>query len=68
MTEDETRAIYWFASDYHSGQWSHGYRLACTALRRLRRIGFNGDPFALPLGAQASALYERLVSAYAEKI
>lgn len=68
MTEDETRALYWFASDYHSGQFSRGYRLACAAGKRLRRIGFAGDPFNLPLGIRGSALYQRLVNAYAERV
>ena len=70
MTEDETRALYWFTSDYHSGQWSRGYRLACKAYRRLHRLGYPeyADPFALPLGTLGSALYARLESAYANKL
>jgi len=31
MNENLTGAIYTFCAHYHSGQWSRGYRLLCTA-------------------------------------
>lgn len=32
-----TRVLYHLAADYHSGQWSRGYRLLCHCQRRLKR-------------------------------
>lgn len=32
-------ALYRLGADYHSGQWSQGYRIMCKAGERLRRLG-----------------------------
>lgn len=66
--EDKIRALYWFASDYHSGQWSRGYRLLCVADRALERNGHNWDRFQSPLGKTGSAYYEHLVKHYREVV
>lgn len=67
MTEDETRAIFWFADGYHSGQWSRLYRLKCIAMCRCYRIGWpkDRDLYALPLGWRGTQLYARLEASYA---
>ena len=37
MNATTAAALYTFAAHYHSGQWSRGYRLLCSAERAWRR-------------------------------
>ena len=50
-----------FLMDYHSGQWSRGYRLLC----RMRPLGFNGS---LLDELRESEAYQWLVANYAERV
>jgi len=50
-----------FLMDYHSGQWSRGYRLMC----KLNPSGFSSD-FCAEMREQP--MYEYLVSQYANKV
>lgn len=40
MRDEQLIALAHVANDYHSGQWSRGYRLLCHTLRVLRLRGF----------------------------
>lgn len=39
MTTTLVRALYHLAAEWHSGQWSRGYRLLCRVQRYARRHG-----------------------------
>lgn len=41
MPPDLIRALYWLAYEYHSGQWSRGYRLLCRVQRYARKHGID---------------------------
>ena len=55
---DEESAIYWFAADYHGGQWSNLYSALSTSEYRPGPCE-NG-----PEGGIAQMLYDALVSEY----
>jgi hypothetical protein len=62
-------ALAHFANDYHSGQWSRGYRLLCAVQRRVRRWGWSDwRPLDIPLSVGAEKIYRRLVARYADKV
>ena len=67
-----TYVIYRFASDYHSGQWSRGYRLLSRCQKALRRY-LPTSPINRWLtmqrwGQNHQRLYNRLVERYDEKL
>jgi hypothetical protein len=39
MTSEIAQALYDLARNYHSGQWSRGYRLMCAVQRHAMRHG-----------------------------
>lgn len=55
-----------FASNYHSGQWSRGYRLSCRTKQRLTHYGINLNQFPAKLfhNAERTKLYRQLVRDY----
>lgn len=62
-----TIILFVFAMDYHSGQWSRGYRLLCRCQRRLRRYAIAhilND--ATIHSARRTKLYRTLVKNYAD--
>lgn len=56
-------AIAHVGNDYHSGQWSRGYRLMCRATRRLQKAGLM-RPLDCKLNAEQSPLYELISTKY----
>ena len=65
LSEDGTRALAWFANDYHGGGDSRGYRLLCASLRRLDRLGYpHRDFMYYPLGAKGTAIYAALEQSF----
>ena len=57
---DREEAIYWFANDYHGGQWSNLYAALSTSTYRPGPSVNGPEP-----ESQAEYLYEALVAAYA---
>jgi hypothetical protein len=58
------RALYHLASDWHSGQWSRGYRLLCGVYRYAQRHGID-----VQRTTRASRrLYRHLESRYSTKL
>ena len=58
-----------FVSDYHSGQWSRGYRLSCAIDRKLKRI--KGNSFITDEQiriARKFPFYKELETKYANKM
>lgn len=54
---DREEAIYWFANDYHSGQWSNLYSaLSCSE--------FRPSPIARGPSESASILYDELIDGF----
>ena len=53
---DFEEAIYWFASDYHSGQWSNLYAVLCAS---------EYTPSQLSRAASNPFFYDMLVAEYA---
>jgi len=41
---DAERALYWYANDYHSGQWSDLYLVLCNSPYRPGRMESGADP------------------------
>lgn len=67
MSMDKLAIIYIFASDYHSGQASRGYKLACHISRHIK----DHDRFVgvkIWHTARATQLYKTLVKKYADKM
>lgn len=60
-------AVCHVANDYHSGQWSRGYRLLCACLRFLARHGCE-NPIDMTLPAAQQTLYRRLASRYGDTL
>jgi hypothetical protein len=58
---DREAAIYWFANDWHGGQWSNLYAALCASMYR-PGLTSNG---VLP-GSMAAMLYEELQARYCE--
>jgi hypothetical protein len=71
-----TRAAYLFTVDYHGGQSSRGYRLACRLQRRLRAHGAlvpewphgEGHAGGNALTAPEQATYDALAARYGEHV
>ena len=64
VNPDVVKAIYAIAYEYHSGQWSRGYRLLCRVQRYARKHGIDLD-------AETSAsrkLYHTLAARYGAKL
>lgn len=62
-------ALAHFANEYHSGQWSRGYRLLCRTTRALARRGFSlVDSLDSPLTRHQRGIYDALVARHAERI
>jgi hypothetical protein len=57
--------IYQFCADYHSGQWSRGYRLLCIIGKKLRKRGIARPIDQVRCDAN---LYNRLYLNYADKL
>lgn len=69
MKIENLLAIYQFCADYHSGQWSRGYRLLCATDKALRRKQIGGD--YLSRGSRQYAnreLYQYLKNNYSDKV
>lgn len=64
--------LHLFTSDYHSGQWSRGYRLLCMTSKRLRRYfgsrfyWLDSERYTKEL--RESELYKHLELTYASKM
>ena len=58
MTPSFVRDIYHLASDWHSGQWSRGYRLLCRVYQYAQRHGIPLYPY------RRSRRYQRLRMRY----
>jgi hypothetical protein len=56
-----------FANDWHSGQWSRGYRLLCRTQRWLARHRVT-RPLDARMSKQQKALYAHLLANYGDKI
>ena len=54
-----------FCSDYHSGQWSRGYRLLCACLRKCQRIGI---PRPLDTSVISREFYQYLTNEYTDRM
>ncbi len=64
---DVTLAVCRFAADYHSGQFSRGYRLLCGCMRRLERAGIL-RPLDRAPGKHECEIYRMLVYRYRNEI
>ena len=64
MNPDLIRAIYELAYEYHSGQWSRGYRLLCYVQRYARKHGIDLDRET----RASRKLYRQLERHYAAKL
>lgn len=58
---DREEAIYWFANDYHGGQWSNLYSALSTS-------EFSPGPIASAPHGSAQYLYDELVAEYAADV
>lgn len=64
MKPNLIRALYRLSSDWHSGQWSRGYRLLCRVYNYAQRHGVD-----VHRSTRASQrLYRQLESRYADKL
>jgi hypothetical protein len=54
---DAEEAIYWFANDYHSGQWSELYKALCAS---------EYHPGPLANGPASEEMYSALVSKWGQ--
>lgn len=64
INPDVIRAVFLVAYEYHSGQWSRGYRLLCQVQRYARRHAIDLD-----VETRASRrLFHRLAARYAGKL
>jgi hypothetical protein len=57
---DQEAAIYWFAADYHSGQWSSLYRILCESDYKPSPI----ERGVQEVGGEAGEMYEKLVKLF----
>lgn len=64
MNPDVIRAIYQLAYEYHSGQWSRGYRLLCRVQRYARRHDIDLDCHT----RASERLYQKLAARYGRKL
>jgi hypothetical protein len=64
MNPDMIRAIYQLANEYHSGQWSRGYRLLCRVQQYARRHGIDLDRET----RASQKLYRQLAKRYATQL
>lgn len=58
---DREEAIYWFASDWHSGQWSNLYAVLCASEFKPGRAGDRN------LSDAAGIIYEELERIFSQK-
>ena len=56
-------ALCHFCNDYHSGQWSRGYRILCRSLDWLKTHGLD-RPIDIPLRPIGQRIYQQLVNKY----
>jgi hypothetical protein len=56
-----------FLANYHSGQWSRGYRYLSISLKRLNRIGIT-HPLDYNLTSTQKRLYNHLVKCYSQDV
>lgn len=65
-----TRVLYHLTADYHSGQWSRGYRLLCRCQRRLKRNQRFPSVYweCLSMGVEERRLYDELATRYRDKL
>ena len=69
MKVENLLAIYQFCADYHSGQWSRGYRLLCRTHTALKRRKIGGDYLSRPYRRFANRdLYRYLEENYQRKV
>ena len=65
-TFEGATALYAFCADYHSGQWSRGYRLLCRLGKRLKLSplweGYES------LEEDEREIYDELVEKYADSV
>jgi hypothetical protein len=64
-------ALLHFCAEYHSGQWSRGYRILCAVKRRMRRWGWQEwerQALDIPLSVEGKRIYNRLVKRYGGKV
>lgn len=59
---DREEGIYWFASDWHGGQWSNLYSVLSTSPFRPGRMANGPDP-----DGGSGEVYEFLVSEFGEE-
>lgn len=62
MRENLIEALYYFCSDYHSGQWSRGYRILCRVSRIFK------PPLSNSMSEEAEPIYHLLVERYGDKV
>jgi hypothetical protein len=62
----KTATLFMVCQDYHSGQWSRGYRLQCALLRRLYRAGYTHRYDLRRI--ISDTMYNQMVAACADKL
>jgi hypothetical protein len=65
MNCDFMYALAYFTADYHSGQFSRGYRLSCKVQKWIYKHCEDASPLDEPLGMAGWAFYTQLVKRYA---
>jgi hypothetical protein len=64
---DLIHAIAYLTSNYHSGQWSRGYRLWCRAKIWLARHGVD-HPLDMKMSDRAQRIYDIIEEDYKDKM
>lgn len=67
MSNTKLFILLYFCNDYHSGQWSRGYKLMCKTQKALRRRNLIPIIHSDSLLRQTT-LYKELVEKYGDKI
>lgn len=60
-------ALIHFANDYHSGQWSRGYRILSRAFRAAKRCGMH-RPLDYGMVPAAQEIYDHLREDYGNEV
>ena len=60
-------ALSHFLNNYHSGQWSKGYRYLCLSLKALRKMGID-HPIDIRLNDKQYDLYNYLIDKYQNEV
>lgn len=71
MSARKLLCLAYFGMNYHSGQWSRGYKLMCRAQKLLRRKGLSTQLSIScdhPQSIENDKFYQRLVENYGEKV